>query len=207
MLEKMMCAFTRFLERAAQLALWDFLTFALGLASAIAALIYFRRRRHDRFSLYPTYRIGTGHSLFPNVIYFSARNLGDLPIVVCRPNFRPSKKLQVDHTAHGNLATEDYELKFRPLNSRYEVVEGESYTTVLLRHRDSVMAYLPISREYDLVTFESLVGKEVLGWITFDIVTVGEDKPRVVRMKQEVRRIAAESRDYRLGYDPAAPKH
>lgn len=193
-----------FLERAAQLALWDFLTFTLGLASAIAALLYFRRRRHDRFSLYPSYRLGTGHSLYPNVIYFAARNLGDSPIVLCRPNFRPSKHLLVDDNAHGNLATEDYELKFRPLNAEGQVTGEHSFTTVMLRHRDSALAYLPISRSYDAADFGKLVNNRNLGWITFDIVTVAEGRPRVVRIRQEVRRLAMEPRDYHLGRDPAA---
>lgn len=211
--------FEIFLEYAAKLGLWDFLTFTIGLLSAIAALIYFSRRKHDRFSLYPSYRIGTGHSLYPNVIYFSARNLGDLPIVVCRPNFTPSQILKVDDYAHGNLVTEDYELKFRPVNSRGEIIEGSSYTTVLLRHRDEVMAYLPISRDYDASTFSTLLpppargffsrfcaalfGEPSLGCITFDIVTVGEGKPRVVRMSQRITRVALESRNYKLGFDPA----
>ena len=200
-----MTTFIEFLEWAAKLGLWDFLTFVLAVVGAVTAVLVFTRRRYERFSLYPSYRIGTGHSLFPNVIYFSARNLGDAPIVVCRPNFRPSKHLLVDDTAHGNLDTEDYELKFRSVDSAYNVVQGHSYTTILLRHRESAVAYVPIARSYDSDSFKRLIGNKILGWITFDIVTVGEGKPRVVRMKQKVKRVAIEAHDLKLGFDPARP--
>ena len=179
------------------------LTFAFGLIGAVAAVVIVSRRRHDRFSLYPSYRIGTGHSLYPNVIYFAARNLGDSPLVICRPNFRPSKHLRVDDTAHGNLDTDDYEIKFRPVTSEYVVVPGNSYTTFMLRHRESAVAYLPIDRGYTEETFKALMGKP-LGSIAFDIVTVGDRKPRVVRIRQTLRRIVAESHDLALGRDPAA---
>ena len=215
-----MQALQQMLEQAARLGLWDFLTFTIGGIGGLGALVYFRRRSHDRFSLFPSYQIGTGHSLYPNVIYFSARNLGDLPIVLCRPNFKPSRHLVVADTAHGNLATNDYELKFRPVDSRGVIVQGLSYTTVLLRHRDEVVSYIPISKDYNDQTFASLLaqldrsmlmrwigstwGGPDLGRITFDIVTVSEGRPRVVRIRQKVMRLARESRKYQLGFDPIA---
>ncbi|MCL4721535.1 MAG: hypothetical protein KJ041_06170 [Gammaproteobacteria bacterium] len=195
--------FMQFLRGAAALALWDFLTFLIAVAGAVAALIFVTRRRYGGFSLYPSYRIGTGHSLYPNVIYFAARNLGDAPLVICRPNFRPSKHLEMDDTAHGNLATGDYELKFRYLNNQNAVVEGHSFTTILLRHRESALAYVPVGRRYSEESFKALCQRRTLGVITFDIVTVGEDRPRVVRIRQKLRAIASERHDLSLGRDPA----
>ena len=200
-----MVTFENFLRYAAGLALWDFLTFALAIFGTLAALFVFRRRRHKRFSLYPSYRLNTGHSLYPNVIYFAARNLDDAPVVVCRPNFKPSKHLRIADSAHGNLATQDYELKFRFVDSKYKVMKGNSFTTVMLRHREMAVAYVGIDKTYDLASFEKMAGKKDLGWITFDIVTVGEGKPKVIRMEQKVRRIAREAHDLELGFDPARP--
>lgn len=197
-----MTTLTEYLRWAADIALWDLLSFGLTVLAALWALCYFSRRRYDRFSLYPTFRIGTDHSLYPNVIYFAARNIGDSPIVVCRPNFRPSGNLTMSDTAHGNLDTGDYELKFRYLDTKGRIVLGKSFTTILLHHRESALAYIPIGQTYSSESFETLVGKKTLGWITFDIVTVGEGKPKVIRMKQKVKRLAKEVREIELGDDP-----
>ena len=190
------------LKFCADIALWDMLTCIAAIIGA-SALYMFCRRRHSGFSLYVSYRIGTGHSLYPNVIYFTARNVADTPIVICRPNFKPSKHLGIDDTAHGNLDTLDYELKFRHIAPDYKIIKGNSFTTILLRHRESAMAYLPIGRCYDDASFHSLIGKKPLGWITFDIVTVGDGRPKIIRMKQKVRRIVREAHDLELGFDPA----
>lgn len=199
MLDKML----GWLQFASAIDLWGLLTFAFGLAGTVTAVLIISRRRYDRFSLHPSYRIGTGHSLYPNVIYFAARNLGDSPVVVCRPNFRASKYLRVDDSAHGNLDTGDYEIKFRPVTPEYKVVSGHSYTTFMLRHRESAVAYLPIDRSYTEEMFQALEGKP-LGELTFDIVTVGDSKPKVVRIRQTLRRVVRESHDLALGRDPAA---
>lgn len=198
-----MCTVITFLERAAQLDLWDLLTFAVGLLGAITALFVLRRRRYVGFSLYPSYRIGTGHSLYPNVLHFTARNLLDSPIVVCRPNFRASKHLRVADSAHGNLDTGDLELKFRELDSSNKVKPGHSYTTIMLRHRESAMAYLPIDKDYTYESFDQIRGKKHLGWITFDIVVLGAGRPKVIHVKQKVKKIAVESHVHELGFDPA----
>jgi|GEM_PF-1459827 len=192
----------KWLEFANNIGLWSLLAFVFAGIGAVAAALIISRRRYDRFSLYPSYRIGTGHSLYPNVIYFSARNLGDSPLVICRPNFRPSKHLRVDDSAHGNLDTDDYEIKFRPVTPEYKVIPGYSYTTFMLRHRESAVAYLPIDRSYTEEAFRALDGQP-LGTISFDIVTVSDSKPRVVRIKQTLRRVAAESHEFELGRDPA----
>jgi len=189
------------LKFCADIALWDMLTCVAAVVGASALYVFFRRR-HSGFSLYVSYRIGTGHSLYPNVIYFTAMNIADAPIVICRPNFRPSKHLSIDDTAHGNLDTLDYELKFRHISPDYKIVKGNSFTTILLRHRESAMAYLPIGRCYDDASFQALIGKKTLGWINFDIVTLGEGRPRIIRMKQKVRRIVKEAHSLELGFDP-----
>jgi len=194
------------LEFANNIGLWSLLAFGFGAIGAVTAAVIISRRRYDRFSLFPSYRIGTGHSLYPNVIYFSARNLGDSPLVICRPNFRPGKHLRVDDSAHGNLDTNDYEIKFRPLTPDYKVVPGNSYTTFMLRHRESALAYLPIDRSYTEETFGALDGQP-LGIISFDIVTVSDSKPKVVRIRQTLRKVAAEHYEFELGRDPAKAKN
>lgn len=190
------------LRTANELGVWDFLQFMLWVAGGTAAVLVYRRRRYDQFSLHTSFRLGTGHSVYRNVLYFSARNLGDSPIVLCRPNFKPTKHLKLDDSAHGNLDTEDYELKFRYLDSRYKVEEGNSYTTLMLRHRQSAMAYIPISSDYTEESFGVLKGSRNLGWITFDIVAIGEGKPKVTRIRQQVKRVVLETHSFSLGFDP-----
>lgn len=196
---------TTFLKEANTIGVWDILTLMIGLAGAITAWLILRTRRHDRFSLHPSYRINTGHSLYPNVIHFIARNLADAPVVICRPNFKASHHLKISDTAHGNLETGDYELKFRMLNPDYSVVPGFSYTTIMLRHRESAMAYIPIDPSYSAADIaQAITSKKPLGWITFDIITVGDQKPRVVRLKQRLHRMAQEQYPLELGRDPAS---
>lgn len=193
---------------AADRALWDLLTFVLALAGLGLWAVFYKRRVWG-FALFPTYRFGAGHSLYPNVIYLTARNQRDVPIVVSRPNFRFAGELKAGDNAHGNLATGDYELKFRKLDRSYQVRQGDSYSTILLYHRQSAMAYIPIDDDLDEQGFIEMLRRKTLlgrprpvGWVYFDIVLLAEGKPKVVRMKQPLTAVVKETRDLALGYDP-----
>ena len=188
-----------FLKFASSISLWDLLTYSTALIGTVITLIVVYKRKHSSFSLYVSYSFGTGHSLYPNVIYFTARNLADSPIVVCRPNFKSANHFVVDDTAHGNVDTMDYELKFRQLSSSYTVVKGYSYATILLRHRESAVAYLPIGRDYNEASLLRFLKKRPIGWVTFDIITIGEGRPKVVRIKQKVKRVVREHRLIGIG--------
>jgi hypothetical protein len=188
--------------------IWDMLMF---LAIPLAGLLWYRsRKRLERFSVHISYKFGTGHSLYPNVIYFVVRNLNDSPVVIARSNFRFTTRLKASASAHGNLATGDYEIKYRAVSDTDEIVSGNSHTTIMLRHRESHMAYVPIDdslTEAGLKTLQEkrlpLLPSRPLGHLTFDLVSIDDRKPRVISMRIPACNIVKEARSYTLGFDPS----
>jgi len=187
--------------------LWSLLTFLLALGGlSVWALLY--RRRAEGISLYATHRFETGHGLYPNVVYLAVRNTLDSPVVVSRPNFRFSGGLKAGRNAHGNLATGDYELKFRKIDRNQRIVPGDSYTTILLRHRESAMAYMPID-DLNEQSFAEMLdrnrlwgGPKAVGWVYFDLIVLGPRGPKVVRMKQPLHKVEKDCWNLELGRDP-----
>jgi hypothetical protein len=207
-----MCHLIFFLRWLNEHGIWNILTFA-GVGS-ISWVLWQSTRRLESFSLHMSYQFGTNHSLYPNVIYFVARNLNDSPIILARPNFRFNGKLKSGASAHGNLATGDYEIKFRQIHENNKVVGTElSHSTVMLRSRDSYMAYIPIE---DTLTEENFLSIQSSRWLkifwcrklrslTYDLVMVSDKKPKVRSMSIPVRNVVKEARTtYALGYDPKA---
>jgi hypothetical protein len=198
--------FLEWLKQANDYGIWDLLTFFS--IPSILGLMWFRsRQRVEWFSLHVSYQMGRAHPKYPNVLYFLARNLNDSPIVVSRPNFRFTDRLKASKNAHGNLATRDYEIKFRRLDPQGEVEPGFSYTTILIRHRESYLAYIPFDDAMQLDEFKQLLAAKPwfgshsvpLGHLLFDIVEIEGGKPTVHSMRVPIRNVVEESAAYSTG--------
>lgn len=183
---------------------WNLLTF-IGVTSIFSIAWNRSRKRLDQLSIHVTYKIGTGHPLYPNVVFFEVRSLMDSPIIINRPNFQIGKYFVAGNNAHGNSATGDYEIKFRPITSNGDVMPGHSYTAYMLRHRDAVMGYLPIDDSLtEEATFKARLNKKPLGIFYMDVVLLRNGKPTVHSMKIPVRNMTPCFRNYTLGGVPTA---
>lgn len=107
--------------------LWDFITAGSGLLIS-AFVLGGQKKKIPEFSVHLTYSLGTGHKNYPNVLNIELRNLMDSPLVIGRPNFKFAKGIHAGRYAHGNTATGDYEIKFRPIGTDGQPVPGYSYT-------------------------------------------------------------------------------
>jgi len=167
--------------------IWSMLTFfAAGFISIYIRTWY--RRRIPQFSVHVTHYFDTGHPLYKNVFVFELRNLRDHPVVVLNPNFRFTKRLKAGTNAHGNSATGDYEIKFRLLDENGNLAEERSWTATLLRHRQAVMAYMPID---EALTQDMLLSKakdHVLAHLYMDVVLLKDPHPRVYAMSIPIRK-------------------
>ena len=114
--------------------IWDMLTTLAAVSIGVFIRTWYRRRVPG-FSVHVTYTVGTGHPLYPNTLNFEVRNLRDAPLLVLNPNFRFGSRLKAGNAAHGNTATGDYEIKFRPIDAKGVVSDPKSYTTIIRPHR------------------------------------------------------------------------
>jgi hypothetical protein len=120
------------------------------------------------------------------------RNLMDSPLVVGRPNFKFTRGLRGGRYAHGNTATGDYEIKFRPVGADGLPVVGYSYTHVMLRHREQAYSYLPLPddwNEAELLAaaasnrwFGFFRGNKGFGTLYLNVVLLKDEKPKVIMM-------------------------
>ena len=171
--------------------LWDFLTAGAGLLIS-TVLVTRWTKKIPEFSVFLTYTLNTGHRNYPNVLNIEVRNLMDSPLVIGRPNFKFAKGLRGGKYAHGNTATGDYEIKFRPIGADGNIIPGYSYTHVMLRHREQAYSYLPLPDawcEADLLAaaqskrwfglFRESTG---LGTLYLNVVLLKDEKPKVITM-------------------------
>ena len=183
---------------AKEQGIWDFLTAGAGLFISTIVVSKWRSRIPE-FSVYMSYSLATGHPNYPNVLNIEVRNLMDSPIVFGRPNFRFAKGIKAGRFAHGNTATGDYEIKFRPIDSSGEPVPGYSYTVAMLRHRESAYSYLPLNDEWgEEDVFKACARSSSfwrwlpwkkntgLGTLHLNVVLLKEDKPKVISMRVPV---------------------
>ena len=178
--------------------LWDFLTAGAGLFISTIVVSKWRSRIPE-FSVYMSYSLATGHPNYPNVLNIEVRNLMDSPLVFGRPNFRFAKGIKGGRFAHGNTATGDYEIKFRPIDPSGEPVPGYSYTVAMLRHRECAYSYLPLDDDWveaDLLK-ATAASKSFTRWLPWNkskglgtlhlnVVLLKEDKPKVISMRVPV---------------------
>lgn len=179
------------LEMLNSLGLWNILTTAV--ASMGVSLLWFRRCRVTQVPVHYTHCFGTGNSLYPNVMCIEVRNLLDSPIVLSRPNVRFGRGLAAVSNAHGHTATGGYEIKFRPVESDGRIVPGNSFTSMLLRHRDAAFSYIPIDdnlcEEYYLSLFPErkpglLRWRHAICWLDMNVAILNVD--RIVSLKMRV---------------------
>lgn len=198
-----------------EIGVWDILT-AVAALNLSFFFVYKYRKRLPLFSIHISYCCGSKHPLYPNVLVFEIRNLMDAPIVVSRPNFRFSSNLKPGNGAHGNSATGDFEVKFRPINSEGDVVLGHSYTSILLRHRDSAFSYMPIDDELSeadllyIINKNSFIDrvfkKNKLGSLSLSVVVLRETSPLVVPMDVPVSFIHKYPHVPKLGFSACIDK-
>lgn len=171
--------------------LWDLVTAGSGLLIS-TVLVSKWRKKIPQFSVHLTYSMGTGHRNYPNVLNIELRNLMDAPLVIGRPNFKFSKGLQAGRFAHGNTATGDYEIKFRPIGTDGQPIAGYSYTHVMLRHREQAYGYLPLPDDWDEAKLLAVARpprwyrasgvEKSLGTLYLDVVLLKDEKPKVISM-------------------------
>ena len=178
--------------------LWDFITAGSGLLIS-AFVLRGQKKKIPEFSVHLSYSLGTGHKNYPNVLNIELRNLMDAPLVIGRPNFKFTQGIHAGRYAHGNTATGDYEIKFRPIGTDGQPIPGYSYTHVMLRHREQAYSYLPLSDEWDEQTLLSAIApkrrwgifktEKGLGTLFLNVVLLKDEKPRVVSMAVPVIRL------------------
>jgi hypothetical protein len=171
--------------------LWDFLTAGAGLLIS-TALVSKWKKKIPEFSVFLSYSLNTGHKNYPNVLNIELRNLMDSPLVVGRPNFKFARGLRGGRYAHGNTATGDYEIKFRPIGADGQPVRGYSYTHVMLRHREQAYSYLPLPDDWseaELLAasaskrwFGFFRGNKGFGTLYLNVVLLKDEKPKVIMM-------------------------
>jgi hypothetical protein len=171
--------------------LWDFLTAGAGLLIS-TALVSKWKKKIPEFSVFLSYSLNTGHKNYPNVLNIELRNLMDSPLVIGRPNFKFVRGLRGGRFAHGNTATGDYEIKFRPIGPDGLPIPGYSYTNVMLRHREQAYSYLPLPDEWteaDLLAaaaskrwFGFFKGNNGFGTLYLNVVLLKDEKPKVIMM-------------------------
>jgi len=157
------------------------------------SFVFFRKKRINQFSIHFTHFFGTEYELFPNVVCMEVRNLMDSPVVIFQPNFRFKKNLKSGNNAHGNSATGDYEIKFRKVDSNGEIKEGNSYATMMLRHRDIASTFIPIDDDITENRFLTLINptswwgrlkmRMGLGSLYLSVAIFKADNIEVVKMK------------------------
>jgi hypothetical protein len=184
--------------------IWDMLTTLAAVSIGVFIRTWYRHRVPG-FSVHVTYTVGTGHPLYPNTLNFEVRNLRDAPLLVLNPNFRFGRQLKAGNAAHGNTATGDYEIKFRPIDAKGVVSDWKSYTTIMLRHRDAAFAYVPFADGLTEKDLQGLIEAGKLGTLTLHVVLIRDPDPQVVAMSIPVRRISRAAHKPPLGGD-AHPK-
>lgn len=188
----------QWIKWAKEQGIWDFLTALSGfLISSILVVKW--RKKIPEFSVYLTYSMNTGHKNYPNVLNIELRNLMDAPLVVGRPNFRFTEGYTAGRYAHGNTATGDFEIKFRPVGVDGLPVPGYSYTHVMLRHREQAYSYLPLPDDWDEARLMEAIKpkrrwglfkqEKGLGTLYLNVVLLKEEKPRVVAMAVPIIRL------------------
>ncbi len=178
--------------------LWDFVTAGSGLLIS-SVLVSRWKKKIPEFSVHLTYSVGTGHKNYPNVLNIELRNLMDSPLVIGRPNFKFSPGLKAGRSAHGNTATGDYEIKFRPIGADGKPVAGYSYTHVMLRHREQAYSYLPLPDNWDEASLLAAAApkrlwgimktEKGLGTLFLNVVLLKDEKPKVIAMAVPVIRL------------------
>jgi hypothetical protein len=189
--------------------LWDFVTAGSGLLIS-SVLVSKWKKKIPEFSVHLTYSLGTGHKNYPNVLNIELRNLMDSPLVIGRPNFKFASGMKAGRFAHGNTATGDYEIKFRPIGTDGQPIPGYSYTNVMLRHREQAYSYLPLPDDWnEAALLEAIAPKKYLwgilksekglGTLFLNVVLLKDEKPKVVTMAVPVIRLQRGVESPRLG--------
>lgn len=178
--------------------IWDFVTAGSGLLIS-TVLVSRWKKKIPEFSVHLTYSLGTGHKNYPNVLNIELRNLMDSPLVIGRPNFKFTEGISAGRFAHGNTATGDYEIKFRPVGADGQPIPGYSYTNVMLRHREQAYSYLPLPDDWDEATLLAAAApkrrwgifktEKGLGTLFLNVVLLKDEKPKVITMAVPVIRL------------------
>jgi hypothetical protein len=199
-----------FIKWAKEQGLWDFITAGSGLLIS-AVVLGGRKKKIPEFSVHLSYSMGTGHKNYPNVLNIELRNLMDAPLVIGRPNFQFAPDIKAGRYAHGNTATGDYEIKFRPIGTDGQPIEGYSYTHVMLRHREQAYSYLPLCDEWDEQALLAAIApqrrwrscffktEKSLGTLYLNVVLLKDEKPRVISMAVPVIHLHKGVKAPRLG--------
>ncbi|MES3010424.1 MAG: hypothetical protein V4738_06560 [Pseudomonadota bacterium] len=188
--------------------IWDFVTAGSGLLIS-TVLVSKWKKKIPEFSVHLTYSLGTGHKNYPNVLNIELRNLMDSPLVIGRPNFKFTEGFTAGRFAHGNTATGDYEIKFRPVGTDGQPIPGYSYTNVMLRHREQAYSYLPLPDDWDETALLAAAAprrrwgvfktEKGLGTLFLNVVLLKDEKPKVVTMAVPVIRLQKGVQAPRLG--------
>lgn len=183
---------------AKEQGLWDFMTAGSGLLIS-SVLVSKWKKKIPEFSVHLTYSLDTGHKNYPNVLNIELRNLMDSPLVIGRPNFKFAQGLTAGRFAHGNTASGDYEIKFRPIDVDGQTVPGYSYTHVMLRHREQAYSYLPLPDHWDEAALLAVIApkrlwgilnsEKGLGTLFLNVVLLKDEKPKVITMAVPVIRL------------------
>lgn len=178
-----------FLKQVNDAGIWNILTVVI--AAVIGRLLLSMRKQSvQKVSVHSVFRLETGHPQYRNVIAFEVRNLLDGPIVLHAPHFR-FDRLKPSRFAHGDTASGEFEVKFRPgaITGLSDKEDSRSWMTLLLRHRETAVSYIPIEDEIDKAAFLTLLDRNRLGALYLDVVEFTHNGPQVHRLRVPMRNL------------------
>ncbi|HEV7272081.1 hypothetical protein [Pseudoxanthomonas sp.] len=177
------------LARVNDAGIWNILTVAI--AAVIGRLLLSMRKQSvQKVSVHSVFRLETGHPQYRNVIAFEVRNLLDGPIVLHAPHFR-FDQLKPSRFAHGDTASGEFEVKFRPgaITGLSDKADARSWMTLLLRHRETAVSYVPIDDDIGKEAFLALLERNRLGALYLDVVEFTHNGPQVHRLRVPMRNL------------------
>lgn len=178
-----------FLKRVNDAGIWNILTVAI--AAVIGRLLLsVRKQSLQKVSVHSVFRLETGHPQYRNVIAFEVRNLLDGPIVLHAPHFC-FDQLKPSRFAHGDTASGDFEVKFRPgaITGLADNDNPYSWMTLLLRHRETAISYIPIDDDISAEEFQALLQRKRIGALYLDVVEFTHNGPQSHRLRIPMRNL------------------
>src|ERR1700712_1740771 len=172
-----MSGFSLFLRWLAEHGVWDVITAAAAVVSALALRGRTRKPLRE-VTIQVTHSFGNDNSMFPNTLGFEVRNPRDAPVLVTRPSFLFSKHLLPGSGALVNTVSGEAELRFRTLLSDSTSASQLSHETAMLRHREGAFAFVPVQDSLTEEALLSLARSRPLGTLQLDVVLLGESPPR-----------------------------
>jgi hypothetical protein len=129
---------------------------------------------------------------FAKILHIEIRNLDESPVVVSSSYFVPDK-IKMHPNAHRDSITRQYEIKYRL--SEFDV---HSQVTVLLRHRDIVTSYVPISTSQSEESLDQLSRSRQIGTLHC-LITEFREKERPKTTKHSWRLANIEHYEHNTG--------